>query len=115
MAFILQAHDRSRHGNADSLKAINGSCPGPHNHPFSEPPCPLAHKFGAGAGKLRFEYSGADFHVLNPGNRHVPMFQSDQTHARFLDRLTSETTMILRWIAKRLKMGAAGNLPPLLS
>jgi hypothetical protein len=88
------------------------------------------------ARKLRVEYCGAMYHVLNRGDRREPIFQTERDRTLFLDtlaetsrktgwqgdaqklkparRLRPETTMTLQWIASRLHMGAAGSLANLL-
>jgi hypothetical protein len=90
------------------------------------------------ARKLRVQYPGAVYHVLNRGDRREPSFKADADRALLLDILAlteaelkrrrkgdakklqvarllrRETTMRLNWIAKRLKMGAAGSLANLL-
>ncbi len=46
------------------------------------------------AGKLRVEYGGAIYHVLNRGDRREPIFQPDRNRALFRDALakTCQTT-----------------------
>jgi REP element-mobilizing transposase RayT len=93
------------------------------------------------ARKLRVEYPGAIYHVLNRGDRREPIFRDDQdcelflatlgeacqktgwqvhalclmpNHFHLVRRLRLETTMTLNWIAKQLKMGTAGSLENLL-
>jgi len=39
------------------------------------------------ARKLRLEYCGAIYHVLNPGDRREPIFQTNRDRALFLDTL----------------------------
>ena len=39
------------------------------------------------ARKLRVEYPGAIYHVLNRGDRREPIFGDDQDRQRFLDTL----------------------------
>jgi hypothetical protein len=53
------------------------------------------------ARKLRVEYEGAIYHVMNRGDRREPIFRDDKD--RLL--LRQETTMTLKWIAHRLKLG----------
>jgi hypothetical protein len=84
------------------------------------------------AGKLRIDYGGAIYHVLNRGDRREPIFKTDRDHPPLPDTsaenyrktgwkgeaqklkmtrgLRQETTMTLQWIANRLQMGAAGFL-----
>jgi hypothetical protein len=68
--------------------------------------------------KLRVEYPGVIYHVLNRGDRREPIFRIDQDRLLFLDtlaaRLRRETTMTLTWITQRLNMGAPGSLANLL-
>ena len=88
------------------------------------------------AGKLRVGYCGANYNVLNRGERRQPIFQTDLDRALFLDslaeicqktgwqrdaqklkparRLRQETTMTLQWIANRLHTGVPGSLANLL-
>ena len=37
--------------------------------------------------KLRVEYPGAIYHVMNRGDRREPIFEDDQDHKRFLGTL----------------------------
>jgi len=62
------------------------------------------------ARKLRVQYPGAIYHVMNRGDGREPIFQDDHDRRRSLQtrRLRGETTMTLDWIAGRLNMGAAG-------
>jgi hypothetical protein len=84
------------------------------------------------ARKLRVEYRGAIYRVLNRGHRREPIFQTDRDRTLFLDtlaetcrktggqddaqelkparRLRQEMRMSLRWIPCRLHMGVAGSL-----
>ena len=39
------------------------------------------------ARKLRVEYPGAVYHVMNRGDRREPIFQDDQDQKRFLETL----------------------------
>ena|SRR5579863_634800 len=93
---------------------------------------PFGREFGAMARKLRAEYGGAIYHVLNRGDRREPIFQTDRNRALFPEtqteacqktgwqgealnlnparRLHQETTMTWQGIANRLHMGAAGFL-----
>ncbi len=88
------------------------------------------------ARKLRVEYGGAIYHVLNHDDRDEAIFQTDRDRALFLDtlaetyqktsyqgdaqmvktarRLRPEMAMTWQWIAKRLHMGVAGSLANLL-
>jgi hypothetical protein len=85
------------------------------------------------ARKLRVQYPGAVYHVMNRGDRQEDIFQSEKL-ARLgwgleeLERrrkgdpqkvliaagLRRETTMTLTWIADRLRMGAPGHVAHLL-
>ena len=42
---------------------------------------------GSSARKLRVEYPGAIYHVMNRGNRREPIFKDDQDRRRFLSTL----------------------------
>jgi hypothetical protein len=53
--------------------------------------------------KLRIQYPGAIYHVMNRGDRREPIFKDDRD--RIARRLRKETTMTLKWIAEKLKMG----------
>ncbi len=96
------------------------------------------------ARKLRVQYPGAVYHVMNRGDRREPIFQesalakaqriaqeelsalgwtaqdlrgrwqSDPQKVRIAARLRRETTMTLEWIADRLCMGAATHVACLL-
>jgi hypothetical protein len=68
--------------------------------------------------KLRLEYPGAMYHVMNRGDQREDIFRDDEDRQRFLStvvegsgkvmmarRLRQETTMSLKWIAQRLQMG----------
>ena len=69
------------------------------------------------ARKLRVEYPGAIYHVLNREELKRRGWSSDQLtgrrkrdreKVRIARRLRSETTTTLDWIAQRQNMGAAG-------
>ena len=71
------------------------------------------------ARKLRVEYPGAVYHVINRGEvldcrAGGAAAQGDAHKVEIARRLRQETTMPLRWIAQRLNMGAAGSLANLL-
>ena len=87
------------------------------------------------ARKLRVQYPGAIYHVMNRGDRREPIFNDDKDRLLFLDtlseacqktdwqvhtkiriaaRLRRETTMTLDWIANRLCMGAPTHVASLL-
>ena len=94
------------------------------------------------ARKLRLEYPGAIYHLMNRGDRREPIFRDDTDRQRFLEtlgqacgktdwqvhafclmskrklriarRLREETTMTLAWIARRLRMGSKTHLAHLL-
>ena len=87
------------------------------------------------ARKLRVQYPGALYHVMNRGDRREAIFLDDRDRELFLGwgaqdlggrpkgdarkvriagRLRRETTMTLRWIAERLFMGAPGHVSCLL-
>jgi hypothetical protein len=86
------------------------------------------------ARKLRIQYPGALYHVMNRGDRREPIFKDDHDRPRFLEtlgeacaktgdkhkvqmagRLRRETTMTLKWIAERLAMGTWTNVSNLLA
>src|ERR1041385_2778911 len=48
------------------------------------------------ARKLRVQYPGAIYHVLNRGDRREPIFKDDADHRRFLDTL-GETCVKTGW------------------
>ena len=48
------------------------------------------------AGKLRIQYPGAIYHVINRGDRREPIFKDDQDRQRFLDTL-SQARQKTRW------------------
>ena len=89
------------------------------------------------ARKLRVEYPGAVYHVMNRGDRRKRIFRDDADRQRFVHtlgeacelgrrvkgdagkvamaaRLRAETAVTVKWIAERLQMGAPGYLNHLL-
>ena len=77
--------------------------------------------------ELRIEYPGAIYHILNRGDQREDIFLDDDDRLKFLgrledccrktdwrvhayclmcNRLGQETTMSLKWIARRLDMGS---------
>ena len=85
------------------------------------------------ARKLRVEYEGAIYHVMNRGDRKEPIFnlvvetpkanlvggmrisrKGDPAKVKLAQRLRAETTMTLNWIAQRLQMGTKTHLAHLL-
>jgi hypothetical protein len=59
--------------------------------------------------KLRMEYPGAIYHVVNRGltEEELPaMRKGDKVRVMLARRLRRETTMSLKWIARRLHMGS---------
>jgi hypothetical protein len=87
------------------------------------------------ARKLRIQYPGAIYHVINRGDRREPMFADDQDRQKFLgwreedlrarlkgetskvelaQELRTQTAMPLAWIAQRLWLGSRGFLTWLL-
>jgi|ERR1700691_4255526 REP element-mobilizing transposase RayT len=95
------------------------------------------------ARKLRMEYPGAIYHVMNRGDRREPIFKDDEDRQRFLTalgqacgktgwqihalclmpnqeklklavRLRAETSVTVKWIAERLRMGTWTHLNHLL-
>jgi hypothetical protein len=75
--------------------------------------------------KLRIEYPGAMYHVMNRGDQREDIFRDDEDRQRFLSTLgeacgktewqvpayclmrkRGKTTMSLKWIAQRLNMGS---------
>jgi hypothetical protein len=93
------------------------------------------------ARKLRIQYPGAIYHVMNRGDlpssdygkasRREAVFEDDEDRQRFLETLTGapnrvergwylggeelrQTMMPLAWIAKRLNLGTRGHLVWLL-
>ena len=58
------------------------------------------------ARKLRVQYPGAIYHVMNRGDRREPIFKDEADR----ERLRAETTMTLAWIAQRLNMGTKTHL-----
>jgi hypothetical protein len=69
--------------------------------------------------KLRIEYPGAMYHVMNRGDQREDIFRDDQNRQKFLATLGEAcvktewqvhaycliTAMNLKWIAERLQMG----------
>jgi hypothetical protein len=73
--------------------------------------------------RLRLEYPGAIYHVLNRGDRREPIFRDDldalgwdgvalaqrpkgdMPKVRLARRLRAETSVTLKWIAEHLNMG----------
>ena len=69
--------------------------------------------------KLRIEYPGAMYHVMNRGDQREDIFRDDQDRQKFLSTLGEAcaktewqvhaycliTAMNLKWIAERLQMG----------
>ena len=49
------------------------------------------------ARKLRFEYPGAIYHVMNRGDRREPIFRDDKDRERFLQTLT-EACAKTQWL-----------------
>ena len=88
------------------------------------------------ARKLRIQYPGAMYHVMNRGGHPEAIFQDDGDRLRFLDtlgqacektawqvrayclmsnhQLRSQTTMSVAWIAERLGVATRGYLVWLL-
>jgi hypothetical protein len=83
------------------------------------------------ARRLRVEYPGAIYHVMNRGDRREPIFRDedaleelsrraedelkrrrkgDRENVKIAARLRRETTMTLKWIAERLYMGTWTNV-----
>ena len=70
--------------------------------------------------KLRIEYPGAMYHVMNRGDQREDIFRDDEDRQRFLSTLGEAcvktewqvhaycliTAMSLKWIAERLHMGS---------
>ena len=69
--------------------------------------------------KLRIEYPGAMYHVMNRGDQRDDIFRDDEDRQKFLSTLGEAcaktewqvhaycliTAMSLKWIAQRLQMG----------
>ena len=79
------------------------------------------------ARKLRMEYPGAVYHVMNRGERRDAIFKDDQDRQTFLSTLAKaagkvalavelreKTAVTVKWIAERLQMGSPGYLNHLL-
>jgi hypothetical protein len=68
--------------------------------------------------KLRIEYPGATYHVMNRGDQREDIFRDDDDRRRLLSTLEGacaktewqihaySSTMSLKWIAQRLHMGS---------
>ena len=90
--------------------------------------------------KLRFQYRGAMYRVMNRGDQQEAIFQDEEHRQRFLAmlgeacqnelrgrakghpgkvviarRVRQETTLSLRWIAERLAMGTWTHVSNLLN
>jgi hypothetical protein len=57
------------------------------------------------ARKLRVEYPGAIYHVMNRGDRREPIFRDDADRERFV-----ETLVTVGWNAEGLRMGSVANV-----
>jgi hypothetical protein len=80
------------------------------------------------ARKLRLEYPGSIFRVMDRSDRREPIFRDDRDRQLILgsrregDRqkveltrgFRAETTMTLSWIAEKLNLGASGSRANLL-
>jgi REP element-mobilizing transposase RayT len=89
------------------------------------------------ARKLRVEYPGAAYHVINRGDRRKAIFRDEEDRQQFLGtlgkacaktgwqvhalclmpnhfHLVVETAVTVKWIAERLQMGAPGYVNHLL-
>jgi hypothetical protein len=70
------------------------------------------------ARQLRIQYEGAIYHLMSRGDRREEIFRDDVDRKRFLESLArarrSETTMSLKWIARRLEMGSWTHVSNLL-
>ena len=83
------------------------------------------------ARKLRVEYPGAVYHLMNRGDHREAIFRDDPPRERFgaapaepakgdpekwavAVRLRAETAMTVKWIAGRFQMGAPGYVNHLL-
>jgi hypothetical protein len=70
------------------------------------------------AWQLRIQYEGAIYHLMSRGDRREEIFRDDVDRKRFLESLArarrSETTMSLKWIARRLEMGSWTHVSNLL-
>ena len=61
------------------------------------------------ARKLRLEYPGAIYHVMNRGDRRESIFHGDAQRAETdvaKVRLRAETVQTVAWLAKRLHLGS---------
>jgi hypothetical protein len=56
---------------------------------------PFGRRFGVVARKLRLEYRGAVYHVLNRGDRREPIFQTDRDRALFFDTLAQTSRKLV--------------------
>jgi hypothetical protein len=54
--------------------------------------------------KLRIQYPGAIYHVMNRGDRREPILKDDRD--QIARRLRKETTMTLKWIAEKIENGS---------
>jgi hypothetical protein len=70
------------------------------------------------ARKLRVQYPGAIYHVMNRGDRRekdlLGRRKGDPQKVRLAARLRRETTVTLEWIAARLGLGAPTHVANLL-
>ena len=57
------------------------------------------------AGKIRVEYEGAIYHLMNCGDRREPIFKGDPDRKLFIETLSQTEG---RW-------GESGNTPPMAS
>jgi hypothetical protein len=75
--------------------------------------------------KLRVEYPGAIYQVMNRGDRREPIFKEAGNPAQrakgerdivaLVARSRQERTLTARWIAGRRQMGIPGHEPPAVS
>jgi hypothetical protein len=66
----------------------------------------------------RIEYEGAIYHLMNCGDRRQPMVRRPQGNVEKVGmarRLRRETSVTLKWIAARLRMGSWSHVSNLLS
>jgi hypothetical protein len=70
------------------------------------------------ARQLRIQYEGAIYNLMSRGDRREEIFRDDVDRKRFLESLAralrSETTVSLRWIARRLETGSWPHVSNLL-
>ena len=67
------------------------------------------------ARKLRVEYPGVIYHVMNRGGRREAIFRDgDAAKVALAVRLRAEMVMTVKWIAERLGMGTPGYVKHLL-